>query len=332
MHDYLIEWLQCPHCGGELAWRVMGRSKGRVESGEATCRQCAAVYPVQEGIGLFLTPELPRQDLWAQVESGLAAHLRTQPDVEQQLMGGVLEELGPADQFFRAMLLEERGAFAEAKAAHTRAFQDLYTADYLAGMESAFAYLAAQVGNGNEPVVDLASGRGYLLERLAQEVERPLVGSDFSPRVLRQDRRRLEHFGLYDRVSLLAFDARRPPFKDGVVPVLTTFVGLANIEAPGDLLRRLRRMVGGRFLAIHTFVDERDETNRAALRELKLEEMAVEGQALALFGEAGWQVTVANRRPALARPTPRSVILDGAGIDAFPVAETTIEWCVLDAV
>jgi uncharacterized protein YbaR (Trm112 family) len=332
MHDYLIEWLQCPHCGGELAWRVTERSQGRVESGEATCRECAAVYPVQEGIGLFLTPELPRNDLWAQVESGLAAYLRTHPDAEQQLMGRPIEELGAADTFFRALLLEERGTFAEAKAAHALAFRELYTAEYLAGMESAITYLVEQVAGGNEPVVDLASGRGYLLERLAREVERPLVGSDFSPRVLRQDRRRLEHFGLYERVSLLAFDARRPPFKDRVVPLLTTFVGLANIEAPGDLLRRLRQIVGGRFLAIHTFVDEADETNRAALRELKLEEMAVEAQAVALFGEAGWQVAVANRWPALARPTAQSEILGGVGIDAFPVAETTIEWCVLDAI
>jgi hypothetical protein len=33
----------------------------------------------------------------------------------------------------------------------------------------------------------------------------------------------------------------------------------------------------------------------------------------------------------LARPTPEGVILEGWGIDAFPVAETTLEWCVIEA-
>jgi hypothetical protein len=40
---------------------------------------------------------------------------------------------------------------------------------------------------------------------------------------------------------------------------------------------------------------------------------------------------VLNARPARALPTPTSALLDGAGIDAFPVAETVVEWCVVQA-
>ena len=33
-------------------------------------------YPVREGIGLFLLPDLPRNDLWEQAESQLSRYLR----------------------------------------------------------------------------------------------------------------------------------------------------------------------------------------------------------------------------------------------------------------
>jgi len=66
------------------------------------------------------------------------------------------------------------------------------------------------------------------------------VATDYSPHVLRQDRRRLVSFGLYDKISLLAFDARRTPFKNGAVETLTTNVGLSNVENPRNLLKELR--------------------------------------------------------------------------------------------
>jgi hypothetical protein len=156
-----------------------------------------------------------------------------------------------------------------------------------------------------------------------------VVATDFSPRVLRHDRRRLEHEGLYDRVSLLAFDARHTPFQSGAVKTLTTNLGLPNIQEPGNLLRELRRITGGPFLAISYFYPEHDEANGARIRELGLEALLFRHHALARFHEAGWQVTVANTCQGIARPTPTSVVLAGAKIDALPVAETILEWCVL---
>ena len=157
------------------------------------------------------------------------------------------------------------------------------------------------------------------------------MATDYSPRVLRQDRRRLESFGLYDGISLLAFDARRTPFKDGVVGTLTTNVGLPNVEAPGNLLQELRRAVGGEFLAISHFYPPEDEVNAAALREAGLSLLIFRDEAVESFSAAGWEVEVANECRGKAEPTPRNEVLGGAQIDAFPVRETALEWCVLVA-
>ena len=95
MKEGLLSLLCCPVCHGELDWTVNRRSGDHIEEGEARCKGCEARYPVREGIGLFLTPDLPRRDLWEEVDSGLAIYLREHPEVEQKLLQVPSEALGP---------------------------------------------------------------------------------------------------------------------------------------------------------------------------------------------------------------------------------------------
>lgn len=334
MREDLCKILCCPICYGELDWTVGERSGDHIEEGEARCKGCGAHYPVREGIGLFLTSDLPRRDLWEQVDSELALYLREHPEVERRLLQAPLETLGPADLFFRALVLEERGRLAEARAAAKRAQIGLYTPEYRACYESQLHHVVRHLSSSadkDEPIIDLASGQGELVERLARGLSQPIVATDFSPRVLRRDRRFFEFLGLEAQISLLAFDARKTPFKDGAIKTMTTNLGLANVEHPGDLLKELRRIISGEFLAIVCFYPEDDEANAAAIRELGLEPFLYRDSALELFAEAGFEVKLENVRKGRALPTPKSEILEGAGIDALPVAETELEWGTLVA-
>ncbi len=327
MHDYLMEMLACPACHNDLGWNIAVRESSRIVEAVATCSDCGAVYPVREGVGIFLTPDLPRDDLWAQVDSRLATFMRENPDVERQLMKGPLEALNPADQFFRGSLLEERGDYDEAKSVMDFAMTGLYTAEVLAQTEQQFNYVVDQV---HGPVVDLASGRGALVERLLKGGISPVVATDFSPSVLRRNRVRFQHWGLYDDLSLVAADARQMPFKDGTVPTLTTYVGLPNIGKADVVLPELWRIVSKMFLAVSTFYDEDDEANTAAIRQFEMEQAVFENQVLAAFETAAWQVEVMNRGVAIAQPTPKSELL-GAGIDGLPVTEARTTFCTLVA-
>jgi uncharacterized protein YbaR (Trm112 family) len=328
---FLVGMLQCPACHGALAWEVSKRLGDQIEEAEACCVPCGATYPVREGIGVFLTPDLPRKDLWEQVDSRLAEYLREHPEIEHQLLKVPLDALAPADQFYRALVLEERGEFAEAKVAADSARPRLYTAEYRACHERQIDCVVERLAVSDGPIVDLASGRCQLVEVLARRLTRSVVATDFSPRVLRRDLRWLQYLGLHGRVSLLAFDARRTPFKDGVAEALTTNLGLPNIEQPGRLLRELRRIVGGTFLAISQFYPEDDEANVEGLRQLGLSALLFRRSTLEHFAAAGWHVELANVCTGKAQPTPTGVVLEGAAIDAFPVAETSLEWCVLVA-
>ena len=332
MHTYLIELLECPACRGELDWTVTEHNSDCIEAAEARCRACAATYPIRDGIGIFLLPDLPRNDLWEQVDSELFQYLREHPDIERQLMESPMDTLAPADQFFRALVLEERGNYAEAKTVEDLANASLYTPEYLACWDNQLNYVIERLSASDDPIVDLASGRCHLVEKLIRKLKQPIVATDFSLRVLRRDRQWLECFGLYDRVSFLAFDARRTPFKDGAVETLTTNLGLPNIEKPGSLLKELRRIVAGTLLAISHFFPEGDQANAEVIRKSGLETLLYRRTALQCFTEAGWQVEMANRCVGRAHPTPTGVVLEGARIDGLPVVDTRLEWCVLLAI
>ncbi|MEW6567207.1 MAG: methyltransferase domain-containing protein [Chloroflexota bacterium] len=331
MHEFLVEMLECPSCHGSLEWRVGAARAGHVERAEAVCSRCGASYPVRDGIGLFLTPDLARHDLWQEVESQLAQYLKEHPQVRALLMESPLETLPPADRFYRAMALEEEGHFKPASEIIRQTLSELYSPEYLANHELEMGLVIERLADGTGPVIDLASGRGQLVERLARSLARPVVASDFSPRVLRRNRRWILGEGLDDRVTLLAFDARRTPFRPGSVQTMTTNLGLPNIEQPGQLLRELRRIVGGTLLAISIFYPEEDEANGAVIRQAGLAPLLYRQSALQQFTDAGWKVESIGETRGPARPTPTSVLLEGAGIDGLPVAETTLEWCTLVA-
>lgn len=264
---------------------------------------------MREGIGLFLTPDLPHDDLWEQAGSGLTQHLQAHPELERQLMDVPPETLAPADQFFRALVLEEQEDYVAAQRIENLANQGLYTPEYTAGKASQLDYVVASLAATGGPVVDLASGRCYLVEKLVRGLQRPVVATDFSPRVLRRDRRWLQALGLYERVSLLAFDARRTPFKDGAVGTLTTNLGLPNVKEPGRLLRELRRVVDGVFLAIFHFFPPDDASNARAIRETELETFSYRHSTLEQYVAADWAVEVKNVYMAAAQPTPAGVVL-----------------------
>lgn len=331
MHAFLIELLECPTCHGELSWTVIARDRDRIEAAEARCKHCGVVYPVRDGIGIFLTSDLPRDDLWEQVDSGLSQYLNGNPDIRRRLMDAPLETLAPADQFFRALALETQGDFAEAKRASDVAGPQMYTPEYRNCYHRQRDYIVERLSAATEPIFDLASGRCDLAVLIAQKVAQPLVASDFSLRVLRHNRGRLKFLNLYDRFSLLAFDARLTPFKNGAIPTMTTNLGLPNIADAGNVLRELRRVVNGQFLALSHFYPPDDEANGKVIRELNLAAGLYRESALADFAAAGWNVEVANQCVGRAAPTPQGVILEGMAIDGLPVAETNLEWCVLVA-
>lgn len=329
MNENLIELLECPVCHNQLAWQVVSKSGSHIERAEARCFDCGAIYPVMDGIGIFLTPDLPRNDMWEQVDSRLALHLKEYPDLERKLMGVSLETLSPTDQLLRQMILEEWARFDESR--KINALEKLYTSDYVACWKSQYEYVLESLGEFRGPVADLASGRCYLAEQIASRLHRPVIITDFSLRVLRRNQKYFQFLGLDDLASFIAFDARKTPFRNGAVECMTTNLGLPNIESPTNVMSELHRIIGGTLLAISHFYPMEDEPNGKAITEAGLEAFVYKESALRHFLESGWRVEIENACTGDALPTPASSIFD-IRPDGLPVAPTKLEWCTLRAV
>jgi ubiquinone/menaquinone biosynthesis C-methylase UbiE/uncharacterized protein YbaR (Trm112 family) len=330
MQEYLIGFLECPSCHGSLNWKIIQRIGKRIEEAEIKCNSCSANYHVHKSIGVFLAGEIERNDLWKKADSGLIKYLKSNPDVKQELMNTPINELTPADQFFRAMVLEEQGLYIEAKEIERIANSGLYSGQYQFCWQKQIDYILVRLADNISPVLDIASGRGYLLEKMVNKLNCPVIGSDFSLTVLQRNLQYLKAKGLYEKVSLLAFDARVTPFKDGALANITTNLGLPNIEHPGSLLKELHRILSGNFFAITHFFQEDDELNAKIIHEAGLDKFLYQQTALEQFSDAGWIVEIRNNCEGVAKPTPEGEVLKGAKIDGLPVTETILNWCVLE--
>jgi SAM-dependent methyltransferase len=270
-----------------------------------------------EGIPLLIVPGSDAHDLWDEAESGLSRSLRENAELERALLTAPAGELAPADAFLRALVLEEREEADEVEAAFAR----LHPPEVLACMAAQITSLSERLGDEPGLVVDLASGRGVLLERLQRSVRGVLVATDISPRVLRRARRR--------GIEAIACDVRKLPFADGSVDCLTTFLGLNNVQHAGELLAELRR-VARRMLAVHV-VYEPGTANDDELEELGLAPLAYRGPLLEALEAAGWTAEIPSSFRATLQPTPVGVLLEGAVIDRLPVEPVESTWLTLDA-
>ncbi|MGA8663676.1 MAG: class I SAM-dependent methyltransferase [Thermoplasmata archaeon] len=241
------------------------------------------------------------------------------------------DKLNPSDLWLRGLVLEAQQEYARANPLLDFAQERLYTPETREASQSQMDYVCARVKERRGLIVDLASGRAYLLDRLLASTRRHFLATDLSPRVLREDLARFRSLGFGSRVDALAFDALRTPFADGSLATMTTNLGLMNIDHPAGLLEELRRIVSGEILGITAFYPEDVGRNSETIHRLGLDLLYYRQSALSAFEHAGFSVVIANARKARALPTPESRFLAGFQPDLMPIEETELEWCTVIA-
>ena len=107
-------------------------------------------------------------------------------------MGAPLESLEPTDTLVRGFVHESRQEFGPAKTAVVRAVEGIVHSRVSGCVQESNAVSPGSGSWGRPgPIVDLASGRGSLLEVLLPGTSQEFVGTDISPRVLLRDRKGL---------------------------------------------------------------------------------------------------------------------------------------------
>lgn len=87
--------------------------------------------------------------------------------------------------------------------------------------------------------------------------------------------------------------------------------------------------MSGEFLAITHFYPEDGAANAAAISDLRLAPFVLRDSAFDPLALAGFEAELKNVRRGSATPTPVTLLLEGAEIDAPPIAGTELERAVL---
>lgn len=328
MHKQYVDMLICPECRGKLEWDIKEENEERIINASIHCTECNYMYEVRDEIAVFLTNSLSRNDLWQKNESSLEKYFKEYPQVYEKLMNTPEEELGGADYWLKASCLEMKGDYERSCKMFQNAFKKIYTKDYIDGWMSQMDYILESVKKQNKPVVDIASGKGYLVEKLLKETNNYVVATDFSPNILSRNKEYYTFTGLYDKLSLIAFDARKTPFKDASIETMTSNLGLQNIERPGDVIKEMCRITKGKFMPIMLFINKNDKVHMDLMGN---DAYATRENAVSTFNECDWNVQVKNSYLADIKPTPVGIIIEGGRIDGFPLNETKIEFCTIVA-
>lgn len=330
MKKQFIKMLVCPMCHHELTWNIVDESETRVINAQVACTSCHEKYEVRDEIAVFLTDALTRNDLWEQGENGLIKYLDEHTDIYDRLMTSEEESLNGADYWYKASYFEMKRNFNESSRMYKKAFKKIYTKEYIDGWDSQMDYIVNQM-NADEPIIDIASGKGYLIEKLLRETENDVVATDFSPTILLRNKAYYQSKGLYEKLSLIAFDARKTPFRTQSIVNMTSNMGIQNIEQPGAVVDELSRISKNRFMSVMIFIDESDKTHLEMFSKMGGDTYATRKSALKVFNKANWDVEVINSFTANIKPTPVGEIIKDAGIDGFPVKDTRVEFCIIDA-
>lgn len=329
LHKFYVDMLECPKCHGSLTWEITEESEDRIINAKIICSCCGADYEVRDEIGVFLTPDLPRNDLWAQGESELNRFFNENPKIKEDFFSMPEDELNGADYWFKASYYEMNKDYEKSSAMFKKAMPKIYTKDYIDGWNSQTDYVVSMAEKSNCPIVDIASGKGYLIELLLKNTDNYILGTDFSPVILLRDKNYFTSRGLYNKLSLIAFDGRRTPFKNNSIELMTSNMGIQNIEHPGKVIEEMNRICKNTFLSIMMLFKEEDKIHLDFMAKYGNISYMTEATSLKTFNEENWTCSLINKVKANIEPTPVGKIIE-MGIDGLPLEKTTVDFCIMN--
>ncbi|MGB6596366.1 MAG: methyltransferase domain-containing protein [Candidatus Acidiferrum sp.] len=190
--------------------------------------------------------------------------------------------------------------------------------------------VAAARLTGNERVLDIATGPGYIAEAFAASA-REVVGVDLTEAMLAIGKERTEKRGI-SNVSFRAADAQNLPFENGAFDVVVCRLALHHLQKPLLVLREMARVCrpGGKVLVEDIYASEHPERSAyqdrweilrdpSHVRALPLSEL------LHLFREAGLETDAVNTADDLTPEVERWLATTKA-----PVERATEVWRLLE--
>lgn len=162
-------------------------------------------------------------------------------------------------------------------------------------------------------VLDIASGRGLLLTKLAAGMpeDTHIISIDLSAFVLKYDRQKFKKLAPDSKISYLACDATNLPLKDSVLDGATTYCGFSNMPGcAGEAMEEAHRVLKPGGLLADSFV----VINRASKGFERLEQVCAQ-QNITGAEDVYLQDNVLRNHESLFSSVTCNVTFEGLGVE-----------------
>lgn len=329
MLKFLKPLVICPQCKGELLWTVTSENVNHITDATMECSCCHEKYFIEDSVACFLIGYDMTNDNWQKGDDYLSKFFSEHPEIKDKLLETPIEKLNAADIYTRASLLKEMNDNEEAERLGKLGYEKAYTEQYKNAIQSQFDYVLQQLKHTQGFVVDIASGSCTLVDKLLEQTMLDVVATDISFNIMKKSHNKEMKKGYEDRSTFIAFDVIKSPFRNKVIPIMTTFAGLQNILKPDGVISELERICSKKFYSISSFCPESDSVNREVLEKFGIDKMWIKERNISEFKRNGWNVDIENSIIAEVKPTPMGEIVEGVGIDGIPVADSQFECCTM---
>jgi uncharacterized protein YbaR (Trm112 family) len=329
MLKFLKPLMICPLCKGELIWTVTSENVNHITEAKIECSSCHEKYFIEDSVACFLIGYDKSNDNWQIGDDYLSIFFSEHPEIKYKLLKTPVEKLNAADLYTRASLLKEMNDNEEAERLGKLGYEKAYTEQYKNAIQSQIDYVLQQLKHTKGFVVDIASGSCTLVDKLLEQTMLDVIATDISFNIMKKAHNKEIKKGYEDRSTFIAFDAAQSPFRNTVIPIMTTFAGLQNILKPDDIVLELKRICTNRFYSISSFCPESDSVNKEVLEKIGIDKMWIKERNISEFKRNDWDVDIENSIIAEVKPTPMGEIVEGVGIDGIPVADSQFECCTV---
>ena len=329
MFKYLKEMLICPKCHGELLWEITDENDVHIIEAKIKCQSCNKIYAIKNSVGCFVEYTKSSDDGWLNTENWLNNLLAENPGIREKLMTTDIEEMNAADIMVRGIICRKEGNIAEATRLSEISMKKRYKEEQTKAIFGQLDYVVNSLKDEKSIILDVASGQGGIVQKLLENTNVCIISSDISFHVMEKAKNLAEEKGYGDRVSYIAFDLNKTPFRDKSIKIMTSLFGLQNIVSPVRIFEEIRRICDGKLFSACIFCCDENSKNVKLLEEDGSAEMWLKNKYIDEFDKIGFTSVVENSIITLHEPTPVGVIAKGVTIDGFPVEPGYFEHAVV---
>lgn len=320
MNPNKLHLFVCPICKGELNWKISEYRNNTIMTGEACCQMCGKIYPVNDSITIFLDPKIQDMRIWERSERNMSGkNIKHQKCIENNNNSwGILQQIG---------IIENRN-IQDTAGYYKEYFEKLGMLETMTNFFHMIDFCVQLLPRKEHVILDIASGKGLLINEIIQKTKNEVIVSDINPLILRKNRECNQLYG-NERVCFTAFDINSSPFRDGSIEIVTTLFGLQNINKLNKSVEEIRRICSGKFLSISSFLlDEgiKNKENIDCLKAHHCEDAWLKSRFLQLFYSYGFRYQELFAINENSHGIRKEDIETRFAVMKFPIKDTVLEY------